>query len=343
MAPRLDVRRLDAVQDMTAVAVAGDHGVPLWRGLLHAYVGEGESGKTWLAALSAHTAAAAGAGVLVIDGEMNASAWKRRLTALGDLGSSLQLVGYAEMSEHAADPDLVSAACRDLAGEGWPDVELIVVDSALSLLSRTARSENDNAEVARIYDRLREIVRRTNTAVLVVDHVARGAGHMVSRGATAKFNALDISYGIRLAEGSVPTRDEQWSSIISIEKDRHGLLTDRSDRAAEFIPLGRGLLQIDVVPMASSSHRLAAANPVNAAIARVAELDPPPTSGNDAHRRLGGTRAHVLAGYRKWSEQGGTGGTGSLEPYRRTTSTEPVRTAVPPPDNVLPLSHKGGA
>lgn len=317
MNPTLKTTRLNQVQPLDVEAVSNGVGIPLWRGMLHALVGEGESGKTWLAANSAHLAAEHGAGVLVIDGEMSAPSWKRRMQWLGELGDQLDLVAYAEMADHAADPNMIVETCTQLAANGWPTVELIIWDSALSLLSRTARSENDNAEVSRVYDRIREIIRRTNAAGLIVDHVTRGSGSLVSRGATAKFNALDVSYGVRLAEGSVPSREETWTSIVSVEKDRHGLLPNRADREVTFIPLGHGALQIDIVESATGTHRLSAANPIAVMVERLGQLDPPPVSGNDAHRRLGGNRRIALAAFKQFQENGaGTPGTTLTGGYR---------------------------
>jgi hypothetical protein len=87
---------------------------------------------------------------------------------------------------------------------------------------------------------------------------------------------------------------------------------------------------LDLTEIVGASHRLSATNPVTAMVDQIASLDPPPTSGNDAFRRIRGTRSVVLAAYKKFAEgrtAGGTGGTGSIEPYRQydryRTGTEP--------------------
>jgi hypothetical protein len=202
------------VEQLTSTA-----SLPVFPGLLAAVVGEGESGKTWIAAQIAADVAAGGNHVLVLDGEMSASSWLRRLKHLGVTVEHLGRIHYAELTELGAAVDLVRATVAALK------IRLVIWDSALSLISRTAKSENDNAEVSRVYDRLRDIV-RNGPAGLIVDHTTRGSGSMVSRGATAKFNALDISYGVRLTEGSIPGPTNIWSSVISVEKDRHGVLGD---------------------------------------------------------------------------------------------------------------------
>ena len=311
-----------AFEDPESLTEGGS--LPVYRQHLTALVGQGEAGKTWIAAHVVLTAARIGWPCLVLDGEMSLRAWHSRLLALGADREAFEYINYAEMGDDCTDVEKIA---RLLYNE-IPGTAMVVWDSALSMLSRTARSENDNAEVARVYDRIREIVRRCNVAGLIVDHTTRGSDQLISRGATAKFNALDLSYGVRLAEGTIPSPDEEWSSVVTVEKDRHGLLGKRRDREVLFVPLGAGRLEIQMHEVTGNSSRLAT-DKLAPLVAQIAALDPPPTSGNEAHRQLGGTRAHVLAAYRRYCA-GGTGGTGPTGPYRRTTSTEPVRTAVPP-------------
>jgi hypothetical protein len=225
---------------------------------------------------------------------MSAPAWRRKLTQLGADQQALIRVHYAELADTSAAVEIMRNTVRAFA------IRLIVWDSALSLISRTARSENDDAEVGRVFDRLRVII-RDGPAGLIVDHSALSAVSPVSRGASAKFAALDVSYGMRLDDGSIPGPIDNWTSIISVEKDRHSLLGERRDRVATFIPLRDWNLTLDVAEIGSSTHRLSAEHPITAAIAKIAALDPPPVSGNDAFKRLGGKRKIILAAYKEWS------------------------------------------
>lgn len=288
---------LDHIQCITSVGA-----LPLFRGMLHAEVGEGESGKTWIACHAVLDVARRGLQVVALDGEMSGPSWRRRADAIGATDAELELIAYVEMDARSADPDAIAATCAELAADGRPPVALIVWDSALSMLSRTARSENDNAEVSRVYDRLRETVRRTTAAGLIVDHSARGSSTLISRGATAKFNALDISYGVRLADDSVPGPIDPWSSIVSVEKDRHGLLGKLGDREASFFPLGQGALDLSITERDTFTHRLSAENPIAVALAKITDLDPPPRSANDAHGRIRGNRQAVLRAFKLWKE-----------------------------------------
>jgi hypothetical protein len=184
--------------------------------------------------------------VLVLDGETSATIWRHRLVALGADHGQLARVHYAEMSDEAADVDRVRGTVADLGAA------LVAWASALSLIARTARSENDNADVARVYDRVRAIV-RNGPAGLVVDHTAASASTSTSRGAAAKFNALDLSFGVRLPDGSTPGPLSDWSAIITVEKDRHGLLPKRNDREALFNPLGSGRLVLDIAEIVGTT------------------------------------------------------------------------------------------
>jgi hypothetical protein len=229
---RLSTVTLNEVTTPDVPQLTSRNALPLYRGHLAAIVGPGESGKSWIGCHATLDVAEQDRAVLVLDGEMSAPAWRYRLVALGAADQHLTKVHYAEMSAESADIDLIRATVADLG------ITLIVWDSALSLISRIARSENDNAEVSRVYDRLRAIV-RDGPAGLIVDHVAAGSASMISRGATAKFNALDLAYGVKLPEGSIPGPISDWTTTVTVEKDRHGLLANRDDREALFHPLGR--------------------------------------------------------------------------------------------------------
>jgi hypothetical protein len=76
---------------------------------------------------------------------------------------------------------------------------------------------------------------------------------------------------------------DDWTATITIEKDRHGALT------------------IDISQVSAASHRLNATDPVKAYVEKIATLNPPPITGNDAFKRLGEYRKTTLAAYKRWS------------------------------------------
>jgi AAA domain len=291
---------LSTVGDFTAERITSDAALPLYAGLLTALVGAGESGKSFLALHAALDVCLYGTGsVLVLDGEMSAPAVRSRLLELGATEADLGRIYYDEIGAVAYGGDVnaqqVIDACDAL------DVRLVIIDSAGSLLSRTTKSEIDNVEVTRVYDQLRRIVTDSRRSLALVDHTAKAATSVTPRGATAKFNALDMAYGVTLAAGSVPGTEKDWSALVTVEKDRHGLLASRCDRVALFHPLGARTLAIDVSTSMNQSHRLTM-SAFDRALAEIRALDPPPTSGNDVCRRIVGTRRIVLDAYKAWRE-----------------------------------------
>jgi hypothetical protein len=220
---------------------------------------------------------------------------------------------------------------------------MVLWNSALSMLSKSARSENDNAEVGRVYDRLREII-RDGPVGLLIDHTARVSGALVSRGATPTFNALDLSYGVRLQDADMPSRDAAWHSIVSVEKDRLGHLGGRSDREVTFYPLGNGKLAIDVheVDLATNRHTQTA-DPVRLVAEQIAKLQPPPRSAVDVEKLLKVRRQTAQAAMRMFRNSGAeAGGTGvPVFPSVRTehvgTPRRPVQVFAEQPEQPEPF------
>ncbi len=291
---------LAAVAEFTADRITTDRAIPLFAGLIHGLVGAGESGKSWLALHAALDVARSGHAVLIVDGEMSAPAVRTRLVELGATDDELGRIHYAgpaaPTSGGTVHADMIVTRCAEL------DVRLVVIDSAGSLLARVVQSENDNVAVTGVYDALRRIIADSPRALLVVDHTARAAGPVTPRGATAKFNSLDIQYGVTLADGAVPGTAADWTSTVTVEKDRHGLLDERFDVAALFHPLGGRALHIDLAVTCVRTNRLHTIPAVDRALARIRHLDPPPTSGNDAATRIGGKRALAQEAFKLWKD-----------------------------------------
>jgi len=288
--------RLSDVQPREAKRITGPKTLPVFAGYLTALVGSGESGKSLLGAHIALDVAESGAVVLLIDGEMSAAEWRDRLADLNASAGALAKIHYNEMGSDAADTAILTATVAALGAQ------LIVWDSTLSLIARNAKSENDNAEVSRLLGRLRPLF-RAGVAGLFIDHTAAGAnGPGRARGATAKFNELDVALGVELTPGSIPSREREWSARITVEKDRHGLLPGRYDREATFIPIGlHGALAIDIAELNTVTNRFTRDTAL-AVVARIAALDPPPKSANEAFQRLGGHRGTTLDAFKRWKE-----------------------------------------
>ncbi|MBV9594756.1 MAG: AAA family ATPase [Actinobacteria bacterium] len=265
--------------------------------MLASIFGKGESGKTWAAIHTGLDVVRASGPVLYCDGQMSAGVLRRRVQALGATPAELAHFHYCELTGTASDPEAVDERVTELG------VRLIVWDSALSLISQTAHSENDNAAVTVVYDKLRSIVGCRNVGGLIIDHIANGSiarlpGELTARAASAKFNSMDLAYGAQLAPGSTPSPTGKWSTHIGVSKDRHGLLPSRHGYLATYLPMPNGNLQIDMDritgPVAASDL-----DRTDELLGQIRALDPAARSANEAVRRLPGyRRADVLAAYK---------------------------------------------
>lgn len=261
---------------------------PMFRRRTHALVGHGEACKSLIAGHVAMTTAARGGYVVIYDGEMNADRWRERLENMGARPEHLARIAYVDMR----DP------------EGWrlieqaaPLLRLVICDSLAKYLARRVQSENDNAAVTKALDPWR-VIANHGPAVAFVDHAAAGADVMVSRGATAKFNDLDVSYGFKLDGGTAPNRLLPWRVRITVEKDRDGAIGHRNDLIATFTP-NDPELALSWDESTEQTHRLAS-DPIATAVDAIAKLDPPAKSANDAAARIGGTRSVALTAYKRW-------------------------------------------
>lgn len=289
--------------------------IPLWRSMLAALVGPGGSGKSLLAARAMLGALRNGEAVMVLDGEMGVWPWRERLADLGATEDELARVFHTPMGAEVADVDVLLHAIELLG------VVLVVWDSALAMLCTDGiDSENDNVAVMDTYQRISNVVKHAEIAGLIVDHTAKAGTTLGPRGASAKFNHLDLAYGVMPGTGP-RDKAQPWTVTLSVEKDRHSVLS--GSRGFEVTFDGGALPNtvtvtgaVDVLRAPRKPESPSPEERVAALARRIAALDPVPTSANKAFAALGGNRREVLAAYRLHEEQT-TAGTG-------TTSTNPV-------------------
>lgn len=175
----------------------------LYRGRVHSFHGESESGKSWVALVCAAQTLASGTGqVLMLDYESDASTVVGRLLALG-VGPEVirQRFDYRRPERPPNAPE-EEATVLDLMDGSY---ELVILDGVTEALSTfNVRSSMDNDEVA---SWLRGVPRRlataTGAAVVLVDHVTKdadGRGRFAI-GAQAKMAGLDgASYTVEVIE-----------------------------------------------------------------------------------------------------------------------------------------------
>ncbi|RDH12017.1 AAA family ATPase [Tsukamurella pulmonis] len=196
------------------------------------FTGPGGTGKTWGALRACQDAAEAGVRSVYLDADCN---------GVGRLAQRLILMGcdpeyIRTRAVNLVDPADVAAAHRvpaidALAGilrglESDPPA-VIVIDSFAKALAASGASENDAADVNRLYalvERLRSIA-----CVIVVDHT----GHEFKgrpRGASAKIDTPDTVVMLTPVETEkgAPPPDPAMRPVIDVRlsavKDRHGAL-----------------------------------------------------------------------------------------------------------------------
>lgn len=198
----------------------------LYLGKVHAFVGESESGKTWLALLAARQVLDQGGHVLMLDFEDNASTVTGRLVALGvawaDLVARFHYAGPVEPlldrngRSTRAEADLFGAVA-----EHRPD--LVIIDGVTEGMALDGLEPLSNTDVATWYRALPKRIAAMGPAVAMVDHVtksAEGRGRYAI-GAQHKLAGIDgAAYTVELL---VPFRPGGTGKAkVTIAKDRPG-------------------------------------------------------------------------------------------------------------------------
>jgi hypothetical protein len=301
----LPVIRLSTVGEFITTRLTSDKALPIFTGVLHVVVGAGESCKSLLATVCALDAVRRGERILVIDSEMSAEVWRQRLTELGAKPDELDRFLYLPMGTPGAlNPGRVVGTCRAFGAR------IVAWDAALSVLSRAgAKSENDNVEVQKTYERVLLDAIRNDLGIpvagVLIDHTSAGGTTAKGRGATAKFNDIDMLYGVSLDEGEEPSLFEPWAFTVTVEKDRYALLDSRLDWHGEWRPLGKRRLAVELWRANVATNRLHRPSSNGRDFeAEIKALHPPPTSGNEAVTRLkaagrGGNRQKILEAFRR--------------------------------------------
>lgn len=199
LSAHLDGTHVPQVPELLARA-DGEH--LLYRGRVHSFHGESESGKSWVALAAAAEQLAAGHDVLMLDFESDAHTVVGRLLRLG--------ATRAAIATHF-DYRRPEVAPRNLAHEHQPWAEMLgrqyavaILDGVTEALAVYSVSSKDNDEVTGwIRSTPRKIAATTGAAVILVDHVTKDADSRgrFAIGGQAKMAALDgAAYIVEVVE-----------------------------------------------------------------------------------------------------------------------------------------------
>jgi bifunctional DNA primase/polymerase-like protein/AAA domain-containing protein len=216
----------------------------LYRGLVHSFHGESESGKSLIAQGEVARVLTDGGTAAYIDFESDATSVYGRLRDMAAPENALR----TRFTYRRPDTDPFSmpgereAFARLLADP----LDLVIIDGVTDALSVFGASSNDMDEVTNVMRRfMRRVAQRTGAAVVMIDHVTKDADtrgrHAV--GSQAKLNGLDgAAYVIEVAE--VLGQDLRGAVTMRVGKDRPGGVrphagawrkTDRTQLAATVI------------------------------------------------------------------------------------------------------------
>jgi AAA domain len=217
---RLDVDAVLAGQqtDPEPTMLARTDGLALvYAGKVHAFQGESESGKTWVALALCAERLEHGERVLFLDFEDGPQSIIGRMLALGTAPESIR------EHFHYVRPDepLNDQGRRDLdvAADG---VTLAVIDGVTEALTLHGLDLASNVDVAKWLELLPRRLSRKGTAVVTLDHVVKDkdARGRYAIGAQHKLAGVDCAYGVAVIRAFGRGRDGRLKIIV--QKDRPG-------------------------------------------------------------------------------------------------------------------------
>ncbi|WP_053004856.1 AAA family ATPase [Kocuria sp. SM24M-10] len=338
----------------------------LYRGMVHAFIGESESGKSLLLQAEAARVLAAGGTVLYLDFESDQGTVVSRMLALGAPAEALRArrLSYRRPEVTPIVNGKETAAWRALLARPF---DLAVIDGVTEAFAVFGVSSVDNDEVTAWGRNVpRKIAARTGAAVAVVDHVTKateGRGRFAI-GAQAKMSYLTgASYTVEVK--SPLGVDMVGVLSLRVGKDRPGRVrpvsgayraSDRSQEAARAVIDSTEPGKTSYVLQAPEGHLGGAVNSGNHSngwrptgymerVSRALELAPGYELSKTKIRSLvsGGSK-HVDAAILHLEQDGHISRHSSNQPYRllkpyRENGAELV---VPGTLTLTPDSPKGG-
>ena len=201
-------------------------GVPLlYRGKVSDIHGEPEACKGWIACVAAADVIARGEHVVYLDFEDSAKGVVSRMVSLGVSEDSLV------KQFHYAGPEVAIDGTNELnlvrLLEAHSPLGLVVFDGVTQAISNQNLSSTDNDDIAKFFRVLpRDVSRRYEAAVLMVDHITKDAGNpRYAIGAQTKLGAIDgASFYAKITQPF--GRGREGAVQLSVVKDRPGYVRE---------------------------------------------------------------------------------------------------------------------
>lgn len=267
-----------------------------------------EAGKTFIALAAIVETLIGGGNALFIDLDHNgADAIIDRLLMMGvDLSILVNQnrFRYCEPDE----PALILAVVADVAA--WSPA-VIVVDSVGELIPLFGRDSNSADDFTKVHTKVLKPLAKTGAAVIAIDHMSKSADSRAhgAGGTVAKRRAVG-GVSLRVKPMRPFTPDHGGAAMLLVHKDRHGGLRrwcpvgEREPVAGTFVIKSRLEIRDGELCWHINAPKQGERAPGEAAepelVARIAEMEPPPTSIEDARKRLGVKKDRAAAAFNEW-------------------------------------------
>lgn len=210
------------------VGLRSDDRALLYKGRIHTWAGESESGKSWLAVHCVLAEMRKGNTSVIVDFEDEPYGWIARLMAAGARPQELEVgLAYIRPEEPIGSS---SSFARSLLGQAIHDLSpsFVLIDGTTDAMTLHGLNPNDNKEAAQFGRMLPRWIASLGPAVVASDHLSKGVDRTkgmprYQMGAVHKLNGVDgasfildnkMPFGIGLT----------GRSTLYIAKDRPGYL-----------------------------------------------------------------------------------------------------------------------
>jgi hypothetical protein len=192
----------------------------LYAGKVNAFIGESESGKTWVALLAITQALHAGQHVLFLDFEDAPAGITGRLLALGATRDQI----LRQFRYISPDEPLTALAVADLGAVlADPAPDLAVLDGVNAAMTLLGLKLTDNTDATAFSQRLLRPLKKTGAAVLTIDHTTKDKEHRGPYAIGAQAKRADIDGAAYLIEPVQKFgRGQEGKLRLTVSKDRPG-------------------------------------------------------------------------------------------------------------------------
>lgn len=290
--------------------------------------GESEAGKTWIAQCGIVSTLRDGGSAVFLDFDHNgAIETAQRLIALGapvEALKDMKRFRYIEPDGQISVLDVVSDC-----SEWRPDY--VLIDSIGELMAMFKASSNSPDDFTDVHQRTIKPLFAAGACVVLIDHLPKNPDSKAAgpTGTAAKKRVLGGTQ-LRVTADAPFKPGDECTAYISVAKDRPGGLRKHCPPAD-----GRAEPIAAVFKMRPDAHkgiewelrapRGSERTPASQElIRRLSELDPPPSSAEDAAKRLKVRKAAILAPYRQWKD-----GSSQFPPLGGNREPEPVSNVQP--------------